>query len=169
MRLVILVGLPASGKSTWAQEKGLPVLSSDAVRQLLTGDPTHQGVNRLVFRTLRQLAAARMEAGMPVTCIDSTALTLWERRCWVRFAQLHNCQAEVVYFDISLEECKRRNAARTRVVPDYVMDLMAARLQPPAVLEGFERITIFRQQPELPSSSSASASKCPPAPAPGSR
>ncbi len=67
MRLVILVGLPASGKSTWAQEKGLPVLSSDAVRQLLTGDPTHQGVNRLVFRTLRQLAAARMEAGMPVT------------------------------------------------------------------------------------------------------
>ncbi|QOY87272.1 AAA family ATPase [Paludibaculum fermentans] len=155
MRLLILVGLPASGKSTWAQQNGLPVLSSDAVRELLTGDPTHQGVNRLVFRTLRQLAAARAQAGMPVTCIDSTALTVWERRCWVRFAQLHHCTPEVIYFDIPLEECKRRNAARTRTVPDHVMDWMAARLQQPAVLEGFERITIVRQEPGLPASSSA--------------
>ncbi|MGJ5813473.1 AAA family ATPase [Paludibaculum fermentans] len=155
MRLVILVGLPASGKSTWAQSKGLPILSSDAVRELLTGDATHQGVNRLVFRTLRQLAAARQQAGMPVTCIDSTALTVWERRCWLRFAQLHNCRAEVVYFDLPLAECKRRNAARQRVVPDHVMDWMSARLQPPAASEGFDRITVVRPEAPLPSSSSA--------------
>lgn len=155
MRLVILVGLPASGKSTWAQKNELPVLSSDAVRELLTGDATHQGVNRLVFRMLRQLAAARQQAGMPVTCIDSTALTLWERRCWTRFAQLHNCEAEVVYFDTPLEECKRRNAARDRVVPEQAMDLMAARLQPPDVSEGFNRITVVRPEEQPPSSSAA--------------
>jgi len=155
MRLVILVGLPASGKSTWAQKQALPILSSDAVRVLLTGDVTHQGANRLIFQTLRQLAAARLQAGMEVTCIDSTALTQWERRCWVRFAQLHNCEAEAVYFDVPLAECKRRNAARDRVVPDPVMDLMAARLQPPDAAEGFSRITVVRLDPQPPSSSSA--------------
>ena len=59
MRLVILVGLPASGKSTWLKRNRLPALSSDDVRELLTGDPTNQSINRLVFRTLRQLAQAR--------------------------------------------------------------------------------------------------------------
>ncbi|WP_321476036.1 AAA family ATPase [uncultured Paludibaculum sp.] len=154
MRLLILVGLPASGKSTWAQQNGLPTLSSDEVRALVTGDVTQQGQNRLVFRTLRSLAAARVEAGVPLTCIDATALTVWERRCWVRFAQLQNCGVEAVYFDIPLDECKRRNAARDRVVPDHVMDLMAARLQPPDPREGFDRITVVRLEP-LPSSSSA--------------
>lgn len=142
MRLVILVGLPASGKSTWARENGLPTLSSDAVRELLTGDSTHQGVNRLVFRTLRYLAAARLQAGMPVTCIDSTALTIWERRCWIRFAHLHDCPIEAVFFDTPLDECKRRNALRDRVVPDHAMDHMAARLQRPNEEEGFARITV---------------------------
>lgn len=168
MRLIILVGLPASGKSTWAQKNGWPTLSSDAVRTLLTGDVAHQGVNRLVFRILRQLTAARAEAGMGVTCIDSTALTIWERRCWVRFAQLHDCTVEAVYFDVPLEECKRRNAGRERVVPDYAMDLMAARLQPPDLGEGLHRITVVGVS-SAASSSVAEIATPPPAPAPGSR
>lgn len=141
MRLVILVGLPASGKSTWLKEKGLYALSSDAVRELLTGDMKDQTMNRLVFRTLRQLAAARVRAGAAVTYIDSTALTLWERRCWIRFAELHDCTAEAVFFDVPPEECKRRNALRLRVVPEQVLDRMAARLVPPAASEGFTRVS----------------------------
>lgn len=159
MRLIILVGLPASGKSIWADQQKLPTLSSDAVRLLLTGDITHQGVNRLVFRTLRYLAAARLQAGMPVTCIDSTALTEWERRCWVRFAQIHRCSVEAVYFDVPLEECRRRNVRRDRVVPDAVLDLMAARLRPPRVEEGFDRVTVV-------DAASFAAAAATPAPAP---
>ena len=140
MRLVILVGLPACGKSTWLKLIQLPALSSDDGRERLTGDPTNQSINRLVFRTLRQLTKARAEAGAEVTYIDSTALTPWERRCWVQFAQLHAWPVEAVYFDVPLEECRRRNAQRARQVPDHIMTQMAARLVAPTEAEGFRRV-----------------------------
>lgn len=148
MRLVVLVGLPASGKSRWLAENGLFALSSDSVREMITGDITDQSNNRLVFRTLRQLAAARVRAGAGVTYIDSTALTPWERRCWVRFAELHDCMAEALFFDVPLAECKRRNALRSRVVSEPVMDQMAARLVPPTTAEGFSTCQIIL--PPLP-------------------
>ena len=147
MRLVVLVGLPASGKSTWIQQCGVFALSSDEVREMLSGDVTDQSMNRLVFQTLRQLAAARVRAGADVTYIDSTALTPWERRCWIRFGELHDCTVEAVFFDVPLEECKRRNAARTRVVPESVMDRMAARLGPPSLDEGFTQVSTAAGSP----------------------
>ena len=147
MRLVVLVGLPASGKSTWLKENGLFALSSDAVRELLTGDINDQTMNRLVFKTIRQLAAARVRAVADVTYIDSTALTPWERRCWIRFAELHDCTPEAVFFDVPLEECKRRNALRSRVVPEHVLDRMAARLVPPTTAEGFTRVSTIAGTP----------------------
>ena len=147
MRLVVLVGLPASGKSTWLHDNQLFALSSDAVREMLTGDVTDQSINRLVFQTLRQLAAARVRAGVDLTYIDSTALTPWERRCWIRFGELHDCPVEAVYFDVPLAECKRRNALRPRVVPENILDRMAARLVAPSLAEGFTRVSTIADTP----------------------
>jgi predicted kinase len=141
-RLVLLVGLPASGKSTWLEQRGLRGLSSDAVRLLLCDAEENQKINRLVFRTLRYLAGQRLQTGAPVTYIDSTALTLWERRCWTRFAQLNGCEIEAVFFDTPFEVCLARNAARPRRVPEAALRLMAARLVPPTTAEGFTRVTI---------------------------
>lgn len=144
MKLGLTAGLPGSGKSTWLREQGLPALSSDSVRHLLTGDETNQNINRLVFRTLRRLCEARLEAGMAETWIDSTALAPWERRCWVRWAELNGCGIECVYFDVPLEECLRRNAARGRTVPEAAMQAMAARLVRPSAGEGFDSVRVVR-------------------------
>jgi predicted kinase len=141
MRLVLLVGLPASGKSTWLAQHQLPALSSDTVRELLTGDATNQSVNRLVFRTLRWLARARAEAGADITYIDSTALTLWERRTWRQLARRHSWPIEAIFFDTPLEECRRRNSNRARRVPDDILTQMSHRLVPPSQTEGFLRVT----------------------------
>lgn len=144
MRIVVLSGLPGSGKSRWLSDQGLTALSSDAARILLTDDITNQNVNRLVFSTLRKLCEARLAAGAAVTYIDSTALTPWERRCWVRFAELHDCEVECVFFDVALEVCKSRNAGRERVVPDEAMDRMAAKLVQPSETEGFKTVRVIR-------------------------
>ena len=52
-----LVGLPGSGKSTWARKQGVAVLSSDELRLLLADDESNQTIHREVFATLRLSAS----------------------------------------------------------------------------------------------------------------
>jgi predicted kinase len=141
-RLIVLTGLPAAGKSSWAARCGAGVLSSDGIRELLTDHASTQSANPLVFATLRYLVAMRVKAGAAVTVIDTTALTLRERRQWVRLADWLGCDAEAVFFDTPLEECLRRNATRQRVVPEEVMRRFAARLTRPTLAEGFTSVKI---------------------------
>ncbi len=143
-RIIVLVGLPGSGKSYWAKEQNLPVLSSDAIREMLTGDAANQNANRVVFGVLRSLLIARIKAGAPVTCVDTTALTRRERRSFVRIAEMWDCEIEAVFFDVPLDVCKARNDARRRIVPQDVMERFAARLRPPSMDEGFSRVTVVR-------------------------
>ena len=143
-KIIVLVGLPGSGKSTWAAQQGLGVLSSDAVRALLTGSETNQDVNPLVFETLRFLLTMRVQAGAAATIVDATFLTARERRAWVRFAASLGCSAEAVFFDTPTKTCKARNKARSRVVPDDVMIRFAARLTPPSLKEGFTQVTVIK-------------------------
>lgn len=144
MRLYVLVGLPGSGKTTWLKQQGKASVSSDAVRELVTGDEANQDQNRLVFSILRTLVRARLAAGCAETWIDSTALTRGERRSSIRLAEMHGCAVEAVFFDTPVEVCKARNAARERKVPGEAMDRMAAKLTPPTLGEGFERISVVR-------------------------
>ncbi len=141
--VVVLVGLPASGKSTWAA--GKPVLSSDAMRALLAGDERDQSIHKEVFAAIRYLLKERIRLGRPVTYVDATHLTPWERAPYKR---LKGVRLEAVFFDTPLEVCKARNRARARVVPDEVIDRMAAKLVKPARDEGFRKITVVK--PDLP-------------------
>lgn len=143
-KLIVLVGLPGSGKSTWAARQNIGILASDAVREILTGDPENQTANRLVFPTLRYLLGMRVEAGMTATILDATSLTPKERKVWTRTAETLNCDAEAVFFDTPLAVCKARNTARSRVVPDDVMDRFAVRLVQPTEAEGFTKVTVIR-------------------------
>lgn len=141
----MLVGLPGSGKSTWLEKSGFPALSSDRVRHLLIDDEENQNINRLVFATIRYLLRQRIRAGAAVTYIDSTALSPWERRCWVRFAQTHDCDVEAIFFDTPLAVCLKQNAMRRRVVPTDVIESMARRMVPPSLEEGFHHVTVIRK------------------------
>src|SRR5579862_6401787 len=83
MRIVVLVGLPGSGKSTFLERTGAPALSSDHIRKLLADDETDQTMQVRVFQTLRYLLRQRLEARRPVTYIDATNLTPAERRPYI--------------------------------------------------------------------------------------
>ncbi len=139
-RIALLIGLPGSGKSTWAAAQGWNAISSDALRLLLSDDAANQKIHARVFASVRYLLRQRLRVGCAQNCVDATHLTRAERHPYFSLARWHGARIDAIYFDVPFATALRRNLARARQVPEAVMASMAARLEPPSLEEGFHLI-----------------------------
>lgn len=142
--VVLAIGLPGSGKSSWFKRRGVTPLSSDLLRTILFDNITEQKYQDLVFGTLRSLLRARLIARMPWNYVDATNLSPKERAGWIKMAKEFGYEVHAVFFDVPVEVCKDRNLRRARVVPDEVMNRFAEKLRPPTFEEGFAKIIVVR-------------------------
>jgi predicted kinase len=142
--VILAIGLPGSGKTTWFKRRGVTPLSSDMLRNILFDDITEQRYQGLVFSTLRSLLRARLIARMPWNYVDATNLGPHERRQWIKMAKSFGYEVHAVFFDVPLEVCLDRNRRRERQVKEDLIQRMAAKLKPPAFEEGFAKITVVR-------------------------
>jgi predicted kinase len=142
--VVLTIGLPGSGKTTWFKRRGVTPLSSDMLRSILFDDITEQRYQGLVFSTLRSLLRARLIAKMPWNYVDATNLSPHERRQWIKMAKSFGYDVQAVFFDVPFEVCMERNSRRERNVNEESMRKMAERLRPPSFKEGFSKITVVR-------------------------
>jgi predicted kinase len=142
--VVLAIGLPGSGKSSWFKRHNVAPLSSDMVRALLFDDVREQRFQDLVFSNLRSMLKARLIAKRPMNYVDATNVTPQERQHWIKLAKDYNYEVHAVFFDVPLEVCLERHQRRDRVVPEDVMRRMAAKLKPPSFQEGFAKITVVR-------------------------
>jgi len=142
--VVLAIGLPGSGKTTWFQRRGVTPLSSDLLRGILFDDVEEQRYQGLVFSTLRSLLRARLIARMPWNYVDATNLSIHERRQWIKMAKSFGFETQAVFFDVPLEVCLERNSQRDRSVSEEIMRKMAEKLKAPAFEEGFAKITVVR-------------------------
>jgi len=142
--VVLAVGLPGSGKSSWFKRHNISPLSSDLLRSLLFDDPAEQRFQDLVFSNLRSMLKARLIARRPTNYVDATNLTPQERQHWIKLAKDFGYEVHAVFFDVPLEVCIERHHRRDRLVPEDVMRKMAAKLKAPTFDEGFAKITVVR-------------------------
>ncbi|MFZ1011319.1 MAG: AAA family ATPase [Candidatus Sulfotelmatobacter sp.] len=150
--VVLAIGLPGSGKSSWFKRHNVVPLSSDMVRSLLFDDVREQRFQDLVFSNLRSMLKARLIAKRPMNYVDATNLTPQERQHWIKLAKDYQYEVHAVFFDVPLDVCLERHQRRDRVVPEDVMRRMAAKLKPPAFEEGFAKITVVRVKKKDPGS-----------------
>lgn len=141
---MMLVGLPASGKSTYAESlkaKGYHIHSSDAIREELTGDENAQNKNTDVFATLHKRVRDDLSNG--ISCVyDATNMSMKRRKAFLDEIKKYDCRKICVLFVIPVEVCKERNSNRERRVPNEVFDKMLKSFWVPMKYEGWDVIKV---------------------------
>jgi predicted kinase len=148
--VVLAIGLPGSGKSSWFKRHNIHPLSSDLLRELLFDDAQEQRFQDLVFSNLRSMLKARLIARRPMNYVDATNLTPHDRQSWIKLAKDYGYDVQGLFFDVPLDVCMERHQRRGRAVPEDVMRKMAGKLKAPTFDEGFSKITVVRVKQKDP-------------------
>jgi predicted kinase len=154
--VVLAIGLPGSGKSSWFKRHQINPLSSDLLRALLFDDAQEQRFQDLVFSNLRSMLKARLIARRPMNYVDATNLTPQERHHWIKLGKDYGYEVHAVFFDVPLEVCLDRNRRRQIAVDEAVMHRMSSKLRAPTFDEGFSKITVVRVKKKDDGESAAS-------------
>lgn len=146
--LYVLVGLPASGKSTWAMEQcnknqNIVWLSSDKLREELYNNVNDMEHNNKIFEEMKRRAKNSLNKGFDVI-YDATNINSKRRKALLD--QFIGIQKICVYFAEDLDEVYCRNIARRRVVPEEVLNKMYKSLQVPMWHEGWDDIYVIRDE-----------------------
>lgn len=153
--VLLLVGAAGAGKSTFAARHFAgSILSSDDLREAISGDAANQAVSRVAFAALHRSLNQRLAAGR-LTVVDATNLTAAARTAIRRIAQRHGVPVVAIVFDLPPPLVHERNAARRgRPVPEAVVTRQLGALR--ALLdagrlasEGHSNIAIVRDRDAL--------------------
>ena len=120
-KLILTVGLPRSGKTTWALKQGHPIVNPDAIRLALHGRPFYAGAEAFVWAIAKIMVKALFGAGHGTVILDATNVTAKRRAEW----KSDEWQSVCHVFDVSQEECKERAILTDRDDLLPVIDRMA--------------------------------------------
>lgn len=132
--LVVLIGAAASGKSTFAATHFVAdgVVSSDRLRTVMTGAPSDDAV----FAELHRVVEARLAGGL-LAVVDATNTDWMWRAELLAAARRVRRPAIAIVFNLPLDLCLARNAARSAIVPASVI-----RRQVAAVTRDVDRLDL---------------------------
>ena len=127
--VVIMCGIPGSGKTTFCRERLFPqylYISLDRLR------------SRSAEAELFAFALRRRKSCV----IDNTNVNGQERARYVPAAKKAGARVVAYWFEPDVQACKARNAGRTgrERVPDFVIGNKSARFAAPSKAEGFDDI-----------------------------
>lgn len=133
MKLILLIGLQGSGKSTFYRTnfaEGYEHISKDLLRN-----------NKRQARRELQLQEEAFKAGRSVV-IDNTNASREEREPLIRLGRLYGAEIVGYFFEVQVKKSLERNRQRSgkEKVPDVAIFATRKRLVPPAYEEGFDTL-----------------------------
>jgi len=133
MELVILMGLQASGKSTFFRSY------LAATHVLVSKDLLRNNKNK--SRRQIQLIENALQAGHSVA-VDNTNPEVLDRKPLIDIGRTYNAQIIGYYFESIVSDCLARNQKRSgkSQVPDIAIYATIKKMVLPSYAEGFERL-----------------------------
>lgn len=142
---IMMVGLPASGKSTYAEKLAKRIdadlHSTDEIRKEICGDENSQEKNDEVFQIVRKRIKDSLKSGRN-TIYDATNIHSTYRMAFLN--ELENEDIECIttckIMRTPFNVCLRRNSQRDREVPNFVIERMYKNWNTPYWFEGWDNI-----------------------------
>ena len=128
--LILPIGIPGSGKTTWCKNflspYNISIVSSDSIREELYGNESIQGSFDKVFDIVYE-RAANILAEDGVVCVDATNVSKFARRQAI--FTLRPKRIIYIIMNNNINRAKRQNQMRERHCPEYVIENMARKLK----------------------------------------
>lgn len=134
--LIVLQGLPGSGKTTWARQHcaentWFHRVSKDDIRAMICGDYC-KPLEDTVIEIRNKIVALLLSEGYSVI-VDDTNLNERHRVALQNYCSFHGAEYRVMTFDTPLAECIARDALRPNPVGEAVIRKMDEQWHGPRV------------------------------------
>ena len=145
MTFYLLIGIPGSGKSTYAKklskETNAIIISSDDIRTRLFGSRQNISNDRVVFKTMRKEITENLNEGKNVIC-DATNVTISKRASFLNELINIDCKKIAIVINRDTKTCIEQNKLRDKTcqVPAVAIYTSAKKFEYPTLSEGFDEI-----------------------------
>lgn len=145
-KLIMMVGLVGSGKSTYAEKLALQenaiIHSSDKLREEMFGSVDENSKNDELFITLHRRIKNDLIEGKNVI-FDATNISYKRRMAFLNELKKIDCTKICYMIATTYEKCLEQNKNRERKVPEHVIKKMYLNFDVPAYFEGWDQIAII--------------------------
>lgn len=125
--LILTVGLPRAGKSTWAQAQGSPIVNRDAIRLALHGQAFIGDAEPMITAIEEYMVKSLFLAGHDRVIVDATHIKEKYRKRW----SYGPWDVEIKHFDTPPDVCIDRAKADGREDLIPIIERMAQQAELP--------------------------------------
>ena len=135
--VTLMSGMPCSGKSTWANQQGLPIVSLDAIRKDLKIKPTDRnGQGKVAQEAMKKCKQfLRVQESF---IFDATNLTKKMRDKWVNMFMRYNARVKIVYVEVPVDLIFKRNKGKSSPIPEDIITKLYNKIDIPDLTECHE-------------------------------